>query len=95
MSKKWGGQPGAVPDNVFGPDARVWKDGELVAVADATTGLLTHTLHYGFGLFCLWFVGIFFPAVLNGLHCLTLKAAQRRFDQMEILSFAIQATLEL
>jgi len=32
-------------------DGFIWKDGKLVAWRDATTHVLTHTLHYGMGVF--------------------------------------------
>jgi branched-chain amino acid aminotransferase len=33
------------------PTAKIWMDGELVDWADATTHVLTHSLHYGSGVF--------------------------------------------
>src|SRR5438270_3472815 len=32
-------------------DGKIWKDGELIDWRDATTHVLTHTLHYGMGVF--------------------------------------------
>lgn len=32
-------------------DGKIWKDGELIAWRDATVHVLTHTLHYGMGVF--------------------------------------------
>lgn len=32
-------------------DGKIWKDGELVEWRDANTHILTHTLHYGMGVF--------------------------------------------
>ncbi len=32
-------------------DGVIWYDGELVQWRDATTHVLTHTLHYGMGVF--------------------------------------------
>ncbi len=51
MNQKWGGQPGAVPESIIGHDARVWSNGNLVPASDVRLGILTHTLHYGYGLF--------------------------------------------
>ncbi|MDA2932696.1 branched chain amino acid aminotransferase, partial [Nitrospinae bacterium AH-259-F20] len=33
------------------PVEKIWLDGELVAWEAATTHILTHTLHYGLGIF--------------------------------------------
>ena len=33
------------------PTAKIWMDGELVDWEDATIHVLTHTLHYGTGVF--------------------------------------------
>jgi branched-chain amino acid aminotransferase len=51
VTKKSGGQPDAVPGKLLGPDAKVWLDGQLMLASEAQLGLLTHTLHYGYGLF--------------------------------------------
>lgn len=32
-------------------DGKIWKDGELIDWRDATVHVLTHTLHYGMGVF--------------------------------------------
>ena len=33
------------------PTDKIWMDGELVDWADATVHVLTHTMHYGSGVF--------------------------------------------
>ena len=33
------------------PTEKIWMDGELVDWADATVHVLTHTMHYGSGVF--------------------------------------------
>jgi len=49
VNKKWGGQPGAAPD--IASDSRIWWNGSIVPSSDVRLGVLTHSLHYGFGLF--------------------------------------------
>ena len=50
MNKKWGGQPGAAPQSIDS-DLKVWWNGEIVPSTEIRLGVLTHTLHYGYGLF--------------------------------------------
>ena len=50
VNKKWGGQPSAAPDSLA-RDARIWWNGSIVPAGDVRVGVLTHTLHYGYGLF--------------------------------------------
>ncbi len=92
MTSKWGGQPGAAPDSVLAPEARVWLDGELRAPADAQLGLLTHTLHYGFGLF----EGIRAYRQADGGSAVFRLAEHvaRMFDGAKILDLEIPFTAE-
>lgn len=41
----------AIPTSMSDRDGLIWFDGELVNWRDATTHVLTHTLHYGMGVF--------------------------------------------
>lgn len=41
----------AIPTSMSDRDGLIWYDGELVNWRDATTHVLTHTLHYGMGVF--------------------------------------------
>lgn len=41
----------AIPTSMSDRDGLIWYDGELVDWRDATTHVLTHTLHYGMGVF--------------------------------------------
>lgn len=41
----------AIPSSMSDRDGLIWFDGELVNWRDATTHVLTHTLHYGMGVF--------------------------------------------
>jgi len=50
VKNKWGGQPGAVPDSLA-RDAKIWWNGSVVPAGDVRLGVLTHSLHYGYGLF--------------------------------------------
>ena len=48
---RWGAHGGPPPDSVAGRDAWIWLDGEVVPAAEAVVGVMTHGLHYGYGLF--------------------------------------------
>lgn len=78
--------------SVFGPDARVWLDGELLAVGDAQLGLLTHTMHYGFGLF----EGIRAYQQRDGSSAVfrLREHVERMFDGAKILHLAIPFTVQ-
>ncbi len=41
----------AIPNSMADRDGLIWYDGKLVDWRDATTHVLTHTLHYGMGVF--------------------------------------------
>ncbi len=41
----------ADPDTAMRKDLRIWMDGQMVDYADATTHVLSHSLHYGLGVF--------------------------------------------
>jgi branched-chain amino acid aminotransferase len=41
----------AIPNSMADRDGVIWYDGKLVNWRDATTHVLTHTLHYGMGVF--------------------------------------------
>lgn len=41
----------AIPSSMADRDGVIWYDGQLVNWRDATTHVLTHTLHYGMGVF--------------------------------------------
>lgn len=41
----------AIPTSMADRDGVIWYDGEMVNWRDATTHVLTHTLHYGMGVF--------------------------------------------
>jgi branched-chain amino acid aminotransferase len=41
----------AIPSSMSDRDGFIWYDGQLVNWRDATTHVLTHTLHYGMGVF--------------------------------------------
>ena len=49
--KKWGSNPTLPDPKSFAPGSHVWLDGKVVPATDVKLGLLTHTLHYGFGVF--------------------------------------------
>jgi hypothetical protein len=41
----------AIPTSMADRDGVIWYDGKMVNWRDATTHVLTHTLHYGMGVF--------------------------------------------
>ena len=41
----------AIPSSMADRDGVIWYDGKMVNWRDATTHVLTHTLHYGMGVF--------------------------------------------
>lgn len=66
------------------PSKKVWMDGELVDWKDANVSILTHTLHYGVGVF----EGIRCYRLIDGSSAIfRLKSHIRRlFDGLKILS---------
>ncbi len=59
------------------PTAKIWMDGELVDWADATVHVLTHTLHYGTGVF----EGIRCYATSRGPAVFRLREHMERFER--------------
>lgn len=46
-----GAEPATIRATMIEPSTRVWWNGEMVAAADVKIGVLTHSLHYGVGVF--------------------------------------------
>ncbi len=67
----------------------IWMDGELVPFAQAQVHVLTHTLHYGFGVF----EGIRAYERPDGSHVFRLEEHVRRlFESAHIIGMEIPAT---
>ena len=67
----------------------IWMNGELVAWRDAQVHVLTHTLHYGLGVF----EGVRAYATPNGPHVFRLRDhTDRLFDSAHILNIDIPYT---
>ncbi|MES2821028.1 MAG: branched-chain amino acid transaminase [Pseudomonadota bacterium] len=72
-------------------DGVIWYDGELVPWRDATTHVLTHTLHYGMGVF----EGVRAYATPQGAAIFRLQAhTDRLFDSAHIMGMKIPFTKE-
>lgn len=72
-------------------DGVIWYDGELVPWRDATTHVLTHTLHYGMGVF----EGVRAYATPHGAAIFRLQAhTDRLFDSAHIMGMKIPFTKE-
>ncbi|MCP3913113.1 MAG: branched-chain amino acid transaminase [Actinomycetia bacterium] len=73
------------------PSEKIWMDGELVDWADAKVHVLTHTLHYGNGVF----EGIRAYETAGGPAVFRLTPhIQRLFDSAKILAIDIPYTLD-
>ena len=74
-------------------DGKIWKDGALIDWRDATIHVLTHTLHYGMGVF----EGVRAYKTPEGTAIFRLKEhTQRLFNSAKIFQMAVpfdQATL--
>lgn len=67
-------------------DGVIWYDGELVQWRDATTHVLTHTLHYGMGVF----EGVRAYDTPQGTAIFRLQAhTDRLFDSAHIMNMQI------
>lgn len=72
-------------------DGVIWYDGELVPWRDATTHVLTHTLHYGMGVF----EGVRAYNTPDGTAIFRLQAhTDRLFDSAHIFNMQIPFTKE-
>ncbi|MGE8496603.1 MAG: branched-chain amino acid transaminase [Pseudomonas sp.] len=72
-------------------DGVIWYDGELVPWRNATTHVLTHTLHYGMGVF----EGVRAYNTPNGTAIFRLEAhTDRLFDSAHIMGMKIPFTKE-
>ena len=72
-------------------DGVIWYDGELVPWRDATTHVLTHTLHYGMGVF----EGVRAYNTPEGTAIFRLQAhTDRLFDSAHIMNMAMPFTKE-
>ena len=72
-------------------DGVIWYDGELVQWRDATTHVLTHTLHYGMGVF----EGVRAYDTPDGTAIFRLQAhTDRLFDSAHIMNMKIPFTKE-
>ncbi len=72
-------------------DGVIWYDGELVPWRDATTHVLTHTLHYGMGVF----EGVRAYNTPEGTAIFRLEAhTDRLFDSAHIMNMKIPFTKE-
>lgn len=81
----------ARPDNGVGHKAYVWMDGRLVAEENASVHVLSHTLHYGLGVF----EGIRFYSTPNGPAVFMLEQhVERMFDGAKAAYMALKYTQE-
>ena len=72
-------------------DGVIWYDGELVPWRDATTHVLTHTLHYGMGVF----EGVRAYNTPEGTAIFRLQAhTDRLFDSAHIMNMKMPFTKE-
>ena len=72
-------------------DGKIWMDGELVEWRDAKIHVLTHTLHYGCGVF----EGVRAYNTVNGTAIFRLQEhTERLFNSAKILRMKIPFTLE-
>ena len=73
-------------------DGWIWMDGELVPWRDAKVHVLTHTLHYGLGVF----EGVRAYKTPNGPCIFRLQEhTERLFNSAHILGMAMPYTLSL
>ncbi len=72
-------------------DGKIWKDGALIDWRDATIHVLSHTLHYGMGVF----EGVRAYKTAQGTAIFRLKEhTQRLFNSAKIFQMAIPFDLE-
>jgi branched-chain amino acid aminotransferase len=72
-------------------DGKIWMDGELVDWRDARIHVLTHTLHYGCGVF----EGVRAYNTVNGTAIFRLREhTERLFNSAKILRMQVPYTLE-
>jgi branched-chain amino acid aminotransferase len=72
-------------------DGKIWKDGELIEWRDATVHVLTHTLHYGMGVF----EGVRAYKTDKGPAIFRLKEhTQRLFNSARIFQLKIPFSIE-
>ncbi len=72
-------------------DGKIWKDGELIDWRDATIHVLTHTLHYGMGVF----EGVRAYKTPQGTAIFRLKEhTQRLFNSAKIFQLNIPFDME-
>ncbi len=72
-------------------DGVIWYDGEMVPWREATTHVLTHTLHYGMGVF----EGVRAYNTPDGTAIFRLQAhTDRLFDSAHIMNMKIPFTKE-
>ena len=85
VNTKWGAESGSTPTPAN--DAKVWWNGSIVPASDVRLGVLTHTLHYGYGLF----EGIrAYEQTAGGSAVFRLEEhIDRMFDGARILNLAI------
>jgi branched-chain amino acid aminotransferase len=72
-------------------DGKIWKDGEMIDWRDAKVHVLTHTLHYGMGVF----EGVRAYKTQQGTAIFRLKEhTQRLFNSAKIFQLAIPFDME-
>ncbi|MGZ3159751.1 MAG: aminotransferase class IV, partial [Burkholderiaceae bacterium] len=72
-------------------DGKIWKDGKLIDWRDATVHVLTHTLHYGMGVF----EGVRAYKTDEGTAIFRLREhTQRLFNSAKIFQMTIPYDLE-
>src|SRR5580700_4549755 len=73
------------------PTEKIWMDGELVDWADSTVHVLTHTMHYGSGVF----EGIRAYATGNGVAVFRLREhIERLFASAKVFLIDVPFTVE-
>ena len=81
----------AIPSSMADRDGVIWYDGKMVNWRDATTHVLTHTLHYGMGVF----EGVRAYKTDNGTAIFRLKEhTDRLFRSAHILQMKMPFTKE-
>src|SRR3954470_278700 len=80
-----------LPMSMSDRDGKIWKDGELIDWRDAKVHVLTHTLHYGMGVF----EGVRAYKTDKGTAIFRLKEhTQRLFNSAKIFQLKIPFDME-
>ena len=81
----------SMPLSMADRDGKIWMDGKLVEWRDATIHVLTHTLHYGCGVF----EGVRAYDTVDGTAIYRLKEhTERLFNSAKILRMQMPFTRE-